>query len=133
MDSRIERMEEDLYVPIQNLIGNTLLIGTTRCGKTRFLELIAEMAIELGYTVISIDPKGDQPYETSLKAACKQAGREGLRQVPSCLSEGQSARIDPLKNYTSPSDLASRIAALMPGGDKSSSFETSPGVFSMRS
>lgn len=55
--------EENLYVPIQNLIGNTLLIGTTRCGKTRFLELITEMAIELEYTVISIDPKGDQPFE----------------------------------------------------------------------
>ena len=114
--------EEDLYVPIQNLIGNTLLIGTTRCGKTRFLELIAEMAIELGYTVISIDPKGDQPYETSLKAACKQAGREKDFVRFHLAFPGQSARIDPLKNYTNPSDLASRIAALMPGGDKSSSF-----------
>ena len=114
--------EEDLYVPIQNLIGNTLLIGTTRCGKTRFIELIAEMAIELGYTVISIDPKGDQPFETSLKAACKQAGREKDFVRFHLAFPGQSARIDPLKNYTNPSDLASRIAALMPGGDKSSSF-----------
>lgn len=114
--------EEDLYVPIQNLIGNTLLVGTTRCGKTRFLELIAEMAIELGYTVICIDPKGDQPLETSLKAACKQAGRERDFVRFHLAFPGQSARIDPLKNYTNPSDLASRIAALMPGGDKSSSF-----------
>lgn len=114
--------EEDLYVPIQNLIGNTLLVGTTRCGKTRLLELIAEMAIELGYTVISIDPKGDQPFEASLRAACKQAGREKDYVRFHLAFPGQSARIDPLKNYTNPSDLASRIAALMPGGDKSSSF-----------
>lgn len=114
--------EKDLYVPIQNLIGNTLLAGTTRCGKTRFLELIAEMAIELGYTVILIDPKGDQPLEASLKAACKQANREADFVRFHLAFPGQSVRIDPLKNYTNPSDLASRIAALMPGGDKSSSF-----------
>ena len=118
----LDGQENDLYVPIQNLIGNTLLVGTTRCGKTRFLELIAEMAIELGYTVISIDPKGDQPYELSLRAACKQAGRERDFVRFHLAFPGQSVRIDPLKNYTNPSDLASRISALMPGGDKSSSF-----------
>ena len=114
--------EEELYVPIQNLIGNTLLVGTTRCGKTRLLELVAEMAIELGYTVICIDPKGDQPFETSLRAACKQAGRENDFVRFHLAFPGESVRIDPLKNYTNPSDLASRIAALMPGGDGSSSF-----------
>jgi conjugal transfer pilus assembly protein TraD len=35
-------------VPIQNFVGNSLLLGTTRCGKTRMLELIVEMAISLG-------------------------------------------------------------------------------------
>lgn len=114
--------EEELYVPIQNLIGNSLLVGTTRCGKTRFLELVAEMAINLGYTVICIDPKGDQPFEASLRAACKQANREGDFVRFHLAFPSQSARIDPLKNYTNPSDIASRIAALMPGGDKSSSF-----------
>lgn len=114
--------EEDLFVPIQNFIGNSLLVGTTRCGKTRFLELIAEMAINLGYTVIAIDPKGDQPFEESLKAACKHSGRESDYVRLHLAFPSQSARVDPLKNYTNPSDLASRIAALMPGGDKSSSF-----------
>lgn len=118
----LDGAEEDLYVPIQNLIGNTLLVGTTRCGKTRLLELVAEMAIELGYTVISIDPKGDQPFDESLRAACRLAGREQDFVRFHLAFPGESARIDPLKNYTNPSDLASRIAALMPGGDKSSSF-----------
>lgn len=114
--------EEDLYVPIQNFIGNTLLVGTTRCGKTRCLELWAEMAINLGYTVIVIDPKGDQGFEASLVAASKQAKRESDYVRFHLAFPRQSIRIDPLRNYTNPSDLASRIAALMPGGDKSSSF-----------
>jgi conjugal transfer pilus assembly protein TraD len=114
--------EEALYVPIQNLIGNTLLVGTTRCGKTRFLELIAGMAIELGYTVIVIDPKGDQAFDESLRAACRRSGRADHYVRFHLAFPGESARIDPLKNYTNPSDLASRISALMPGGEKSSSF-----------
>lgn len=114
--------EEDLYVPIHNLVGNTILLGTTRCGKTRWLELIAEMAITLGYTVICIDPKGDQPFEASLKAACSQSGRDADFTRLHLAFPSNSIRIDPLKNYTNPSDLAARISALMPGGDKSSSF-----------
>lgn len=118
----INGSEEDLFVPIQNLIGNSLLVGTTRCGKTRMLELVASMAIELGYVVISIDPKGDVDYDKSLRAACKKAGRETDYVKFHLAFPGDSVRVDPLKNYTNPSDLASRIAALMPGGDKSSSF-----------
>lgn len=114
--------EEELYVPVQNLIGNTLLVGTTRCGKTRFLELMAEMAIMQNYTVISIDPKGDVDFDKSLRAACRHAGREGDYVRFHLAFPGQSCRLDPLKNFTNPSDIASRIAALMPGGDKSSSF-----------
>ena len=114
--------EESLYVPIQNFIGNTLLVGTTRCGKTRCLELWAEMAISLGYTVIVFDPKGDQGFEASLVAASKQANREEDYVRFHLAFPRQSIRIDPLRNYTNPSDIASRIAALMPGGDKSSSF-----------
>lgn len=90
--------------------------------NTRFLELIASMAIKLGYVVISIDPKGDVDYDKTLKAACKMAGREADYVKFHLAFPGDSVRIDPLKNYTNPSDLASRIAALMPGGDKSSSF-----------
>jgi conjugal transfer pilus assembly protein TraD len=72
--------------------------------------------------VICIDPKGDQPFETSIKAACRHANRETDYTRVHLAFPGDSIRIDPLKNYTNPSDLASRIAALMPGGDKSSSF-----------
>jgi conjugal transfer pilus assembly protein TraD len=114
--------EDDLYVPVQTFIGNTLLVGTNRCGKTRFLELICVMAIEMGYTVVLIDPKGDQPFETSLRVACKRSGREQDFVRFHLAFPGQSVRIDPLKNYTNLSDLATRISALMPSGDRSSSF-----------
>jgi len=114
--------ECEIFVPIQNLIGNTLLVGTNRCGKTRLLELVAEMAIELGYTVFVIDPKGDHELEKSILAACKQAGRESDFVRFHLAFPGQSIRIDPLKNFTNLSDLASRISALMPGEGSSSSF-----------
>lgn len=118
----VEPKEDDIYVPIEHFIGNTLILGTTRCGKTRMLELIVEMAISLGYTVISIDPKGDQAYEKSMKEACRVAGRTESYARFHLAFPKTSIRIDPLKNYINPSDLPSRITALMGGGDDGSSF-----------
>jgi len=118
----LDGTEHEIYVPIQNLIGNTLLVGTTRCGKTRFIELIAIMAIELDYTVIIIDPKGDQELEESVRLACQRAGRTKDFTRFHLAFPGSSVRIDPLKNYTNLSDLASRISALMSGEGSSSSF-----------
>jgi conjugal transfer pilus assembly protein TraD len=118
----VEPEEIDLFVPIQNLIGNTLIVGTTRCGKTRLMELMAEMAIALGYTVIMIDPKGDQAMEQTCRLAAQGVGRARDFVRLHLAFPRESVRIDPLKNYTNPSDLASRISALMPGGDRSSSF-----------
>jgi conjugal transfer pilus assembly protein TraD len=114
--------EEDLYVPVNNFIGNTLLLGTTRCGKTRWIELIVEMAIQMNHAVIIIDPKGDTALEETCRTACAVHERSGDFARFHLAFPNSSVRIDPLKNYTNPSDLASRISALMPGGDKSSSF-----------
>lgn len=118
----VEPNERDMYVPLQNFIGNTLILGTTRCGKTRMIEIIVEQAIMMGHTVIMLDPKGDQALEASIKAACKAAGRENDFMRIHLAFPRSSIRIDLLKNYTNPSDLATRISSLMPGGDKSSSF-----------
>jgi conjugal transfer pilus assembly protein TraD len=118
----LDPREVDLYEPSDNWIGNTILVGVPRCGKTRFLELVAASAIELGDCVIVVDPKGDQPFELTIRNACERSGR-AVDYVRFHLAfPGESVRIDPLRNYTHPSDLASRIATLMPGGDKNSSF-----------
>lgn len=113
----VEPDEGDIYVPFQHFTGNTLILGINRCGKTRALELIVEQAIAFGHCVISIDPKGDQEYESSMRAACKATGREKDFARFHLAFPRSSVRLDPLKNYTNPSDLPSRIAALMGGSD----------------
>jgi conjugal transfer pilus assembly protein TraD len=114
--------ETDIYMPIQNWIGNTLVIGTNRCGKTRAIELWIEQAIALGYTVILIDPKGDKELKKSMRQACLKVGRLDDFVLFQLAFPGESVRIDPLKNFTNLSDLASRISALMPGEGAGSSF-----------
>jgi conjugal transfer pilus assembly protein TraD len=57
-----------------------------------------------------------------LLAACAQAGREKDFFWFHLAFSGRSIRIDPLKNYTNLSDLASRISALMSEEGSSSSF-----------
>lgn len=115
--------EFDLRVSVDNFIGNTLILGTTRCGKTRMLDIVAAQAIEMGFTVILLDPKGDRELENSMFEAAKRSGR-ARDFVRIHLGFPQSSiRIDLLKNFTNPSDLATRISSLMPGdGGASSSF-----------
>jgi len=52
--------ETDRFMDSANLVGHTLLVGTTRVGKTRMMELLIGQAIIRNETVIIIDPKGDQ-------------------------------------------------------------------------
>lgn len=114
--------ETDIHVPIDYFSGNTLIAGTTGCGKTRLLELIATMAIALGYTVLGVDPKGDQGFEKSLKKAARAAGRINHFVRFHLGFPRNSVRIDMLRNYSNLSDLASRVSALMGGSEENAPF-----------
>lgn len=111
----VEPKEKDVEMFIDNLIGNTLIVGTTRCGKTRMLDvLIAQFAMRPTASVICIDPKGDADLKENMRRAAKAAGRENDFH---CFHLGfpmDSIRLDPLKNYINVSELSSRVAALVP-------------------
>lgn len=106
--------EADLYSELSQLVGHTLIVGTTRVGKTRLFDLLIAQAIFRGETVIIIDPKGDHALARNARAAC-EASRAGERFVyfhPA--HPDRSACIDPLRNWNRKTELASRVAALIP-------------------
>lgn len=106
--------EEDLFSELANLVGHTLIVGSTRVGKTRMFDLLIAQAIFRGETVIIIDPKGDHGLARNARVACDAIG-EGDRFVyfhPA--HPDRSACIDPLRNWNRKTELASRIAALIP-------------------
>ena len=118
----IEEKEEQIYVPLSSIEGHTLVFGTTGSGKTRLFEVMIVQAILRGEVVVIIDPKGDKELCEIAKGACKLAGRPNafVKFHPAFPSE--SVRIDPLKNWNNPTEIASRIAALMPSESGSDSF-----------
>lgn len=123
------KKDEDIYWPIADSTLHTLIVGTTGAGKTRFLDLLNYQIINNGNALVVIDPKGDHELAENLKIAVEsynervEPGQERPffyfhRSFPD-----ESVSIDPLASFTSAGDLATRIAALMPGAGDGDPFQ----------
>ena len=106
--------ESDLYSELSHLVGHTLIVGTTRVGKTRLFDLLIAQAIFRGETVIIIDPKGDHGLAQNARAACEASGAGDRFVYFHPAHPDRSACIDPLRNWNRKTELASRVAALIP-------------------
>ena len=115
--------EKDLYSPLDERVGHTLVLGTTRVGKTRFAELLVTQDIRRGDTVIVIDPKGDAGLLQAMHAACGDAGRlDGFYMFHLAYPE-HSARYNPVGSYSRITQVATRIANSLPGSGNSAAFK----------
>lgn len=103
-----------LSMPLKHLGGHTLIVGTTGAGKTRMLSLLITQAIIRDEPVIIIDPKGDHDLRLLVKEACVLAGAPEKFQMLHPAFPEQSVRLDPLRNWNRATELASRVAALIP-------------------
>lgn len=106
--------EKDINIPLLSLEGHTILFGTTGSGKTRAYELMVTQAIHRGDTVIVIDPKGDIELRDRMKQECERAGRDDSFLFFHPAFPTTSVRLDTMRNFTRTTEVASRIAALLP-------------------
>ena len=121
----VEPKERPVYQPLKQLEGHTLVVGTPGSGKTRLLDLLITQAVLRQEPVVIIDPKGDHDLREKTRRACAALG-QGERFVQFNPAEPEhSIRIDPLSNNTRVTEIASRLAALIPSegpGDPFKSF-----------
>lgn len=103
--------EEELTLPIEALPGHTLVVGTTRAGKTRLYELLTTQLVHAKKILIIIDPKGDKDWERRVRKECKRAGRKFLYFHPAHPSK--SIRMNPLANWNTIAESATRIGQLV--------------------
>ena len=103
-----------LCVPLEHIEGHLLIVGTTGAGKTRAFDLLVTQAALRGEAVIVIDPKGDQDLRRTAERACALAGTPERFVYFHPAFPGESVRIDPLHSFNRPTELASRVAALIP-------------------
>jgi len=113
--------EKDVIVPRDEL-QHTLIAGTTRVGKTRLLELLAYQLTYAEEPIIIVDPKGDPELLNSVYDACVDCGIEDQFEYFSLAHTSRSAKFNPLTNYGGASDIADRIASILPTGGNSEPF-----------
>ncbi|MBK1717294.1 conjugative transfer system coupling protein TraD [Thiocystis violacea] len=117
--------ETPVWLPVEHSAGHILIVGTTGAGKTRLLDLLVTQAVLRGEAVVIIDPKGDQDLQHSARQACVRTGQPERFVSFHPAFPDRSHRIDPLYSFNRATEIASRIAAIMPsvsGNDPFKSF-----------
>lgn len=115
--------ERNLYSPIGERVGHTLVLGTTRVGKTRFGEVLITQDIRRGDTVIVFDPKGNPDLLLGMYAACRDAGRMDRFHIFHLAHPECSHRYNPVGSYSRITQVATRIANALPGEGNASAFK----------
>lgn len=118
----VGQTNDNQWMPLSHADGHTLIFGTTGAGKTRFFDLLISQAILRGEPVIIIDPKGDEGLEQNAREACKALGREDAFVYFHIGHPEKSVHLNPLSNWASADEIASRISALLPQDSGSAPF-----------
>lgn len=107
---------EDLYAPVRDAQGHTLILGTTGAGKTQMLSFLIfqEICRKPKQAVIVIDLKGDAGIERCMREACRFARREGDFRMLQLAQPEKSMRLNFCANRTNAAEIAGRIADAIP-------------------
>ena len=115
--------EQPLYQPLEQIEMHTLIIGVPGSGKTRLFDLLVTQAVLRNEPVIIIDPKGDHDLARHTRRSCELSGEPNRFVKFHPGFPGDSIRINLLQHFNRSSELASRIAGLMPSGGDNAPFQ----------
>ncbi len=103
----------ELYVPLKFLDGHTLITGTTGAGKTRLFDLLIAQAVMRKECVIILDPKGDKDLRNHTKEVAEAINSGSFLFFHPGFPK-ESIGLNPIYNFSRSTELASRIAQLVP-------------------
>ncbi|TAL56897.1 type IV conjugative transfer system coupling protein TraD [Pandoraea sp.] len=118
----VEPREADVYTDLRERVGHTLVLGTTRVGKTRWAEIQVTQDIRRGDVVIVFDPKGDVDLLLRMYTEAKRCGREQDLTFFHLGYPHVSARYSPIGTFARITEVATRIAGQLPGEGQSATF-----------
>ncbi len=113
--------EKNIFSNLGERVGHTLVLGTTRVGKTRLAELLITQDIKRGDVTIVFDPKGDADLMRRVYGEAKAADRKcyifhlGYPDI--------SARYNPVGEFSRITEVAGRIADQLPSEGNSAAFK----------
>jgi conjugative coupling factor TraD (TOL family) len=103
--------------------GHLLVMGTTRVGKTRLLELLATQDIHAGHVTIVVDPKGDSELMLRLYAEARRTGRQDQFYLFHLGFPDVSARYNGIGNFSRITEVAARATNALPSAGNSAAFK----------
>lgn len=103
--------------------GHMLVMGTTRVGKTRMLELMATQDIHAGFVTIIIDPKGDADLMMRVYAEAARAGRLDQLYLFHLGYADISARYNGIGSFSRITEVAGRATNALPSSGNSAAFK----------
>src|SRR5450830_276029 len=120
----VEPDETEVSLPLGERVGHTLVLGTTRVGKTRLAEVYITQDIHRPSqeVVIVFDPKGDADLLKRIYVEARRAGREQEFYVFHLGWPEISARYNAIGRFGRISEVASRIAGQLSGEGNSAAF-----------
>jgi conjugative coupling factor TraD (TOL family) len=119
----IEPNEREMWTPMVERVGHTLVLGTTRVGKTRLAELLITQDIRRGAVTIVFDPKGDVALLKRMYAEACRAGRQKDFWFFHLGYPELSDRYSPISTIGRITEVATRIANALPGDGQSAAFK----------
>lgn len=120
----VEPNEQEASLPLGERVGHTLVLGTTRVGKTRLAEVYITQDIHRPNqeVVIVFDPKGDADLLKRMYVEARRAGREHEFYVFHLGWPEISARYNAIGRFGRISEVATRIAGQLSGEGNSAAF-----------
>jgi len=103
-------------------VGHTLVLGTTRVGKTRLCELLVTQDIRRGDVVVVFDPKGDVELLLRMYAEACRAGREKDFHFFHLGYPDASSRYSPIATFSRITEVATRLAGQLPSEGQAAAF-----------
>lgn len=119
----VEPKEHNIFMNLSDRVGHTLVLGTTRVGKTRLLEILAAQDIQRGDTVIVFDPKGDAELLRRIVFEANRAGREDDLIIYHLGFPDASSRYNPIGSFARVTEVANRLANQLPNSGESTAFK----------
>jgi conjugative coupling factor TraD (TOL family) len=123
----VEPHEVDVSLPLRERVGHSLVLGTTRVGKTRLAELFITQDIRRKTrgefeVCIVFDPKGDADLLKRIYVEAKRAGRERELYLFHLGWPDISARYNAVGRFGRITEVATRIAGQLSNEGNSAAF-----------
>jgi len=113
--------EKEIIADASIHFSHNLYTGLPGVGKTVMLTMASSSSLHRGCSVLVNDPKNDPNWRKRLKTECEALG------LPfyyfSTANPSESVRIDPTKNFTVTTELATRLANTLDGDGDSQAFK----------